>query len=80
MQYTLRNVPAFLDRVLRRRARENGASLNDVVLEALAKGAGVPTEPVQHRKLGDLAGTWQDDPQFDAAIREQDRVDPALWR
>ena len=36
MHYTLRNVPAFFDRVLRRRARQSGSSLNDIVLEAFA--------------------------------------------
>ena len=80
MQYTLRNVPAFLDRALRRTARATGASLNEVVLEALAKGAGLSAERVSHRKLGDLAGRWQEDPQFDDAIREQDTIDPTLWR
>ena len=80
MQYTLRNVPAFLDRVLRRRAREKGASLNDVVLEALARGAGVTGEPVKYRDLRDLAGTWQEDPDFDEALRAQDTIDEALWR
>jgi hypothetical protein len=80
MQYTLRNVPAFLDRVLRRKARERGASLNEVLLETLARGAGVTGEPVRYRNLGDLAGAWQEDPDFDEALREQDRVDPALWR
>jgi hypothetical protein len=80
MQYTLRNVPAFLDRLLRRKARERGASLNEVALEALAKGAGVTADPVRHRNLRDLAGTWVEDPEFDQAIREQDTIDPALWR
>lgn len=80
MQYTLRNVPAFLDRVLRHRARVSGSSLNDVVLEALTKGAGLSAERVAHRKLGDLAGKWEEDAQFDEAIRDQDTVDPALWR
>ena len=80
MQYTLRNVPAFLDRALRRMARENGASLNDVVLETLARGAGLDAEPTAQRKLADLAGTWVEDPAFDNALREQDTVDDALWR
>ena len=80
MQYTLRNVPAVLDRMLRRKAREQGASLNEVALEALARGAGATDEPVRFRKLRDLAGSWQDDPQFDAALRDQDVVDEQIWR
>lgn len=80
MQYTIRNVPAFLDRVLRRRARERGASLNEVALEALARGVGITDERARHRNLRDLSGIWNDDPQFDEAIRDHDAVDEALWR
>ena len=80
MQYTLRNVPAFLDRVFRRRARESGTSLNEVVLEALSRDAGLNAERVRRRDLRDLAGEWQDDPEFDRALREQDAVDERLWR
>jgi hypothetical protein len=80
MQYTLRNIPAVLDRMLRRKAREQGASLNDVALEALARGAGVTGEAVRHRKLRDLAGRWEEDSKFDAALRDQDVVDGRLWR
>jgi hypothetical protein len=80
MQYTLRNIPAVLDRMLRRKAREQGASLNDVALEALARGAGVTGEAVRHRELRDLAGTWEVDSNFDAAFRDQHVVDQRLWR
>lgn len=80
MQYTLRNIPAVLDRMLRRRAREQGTSLNEVALEALARGAGVTEAPTRQRKLGDLAGGWEEDSQFDAALRDQDTVDEQLWR
>ncbi|MEX2154575.1 MAG: hypothetical protein WD825_14635 [Gemmatimonadaceae bacterium] len=79
MQYTIRNIPAFLDRVLRRRARERDASLNEIALEALARGMGLSDERVRHRNLSDLAGSWAEDPEFDDAIREQDTVDERLW-
>lgn len=80
MQYTLRNVPPGLDRALRRLARRQGRSLNEVTLAALSRAVGAEAEPVVHRQLGDLAGTWEHDPEFDAAIEAQDRVDPDLWR
>lgn len=80
MQYTLRNVPPFLDRALRRLSRQTGASLNDVLLEALAKGAGVAAERTPQRNLADLAGTWEEDTAFDNALQEQDTVDESLWR
>ena len=80
MQYTLRNISPALDRELRRRAREQGASLNTVALEALARGAGVADDAVRQRTLRDLAGTWQEDATFDEALREQDTIDHDLWR
>ena len=80
MQYTLRNIPPFLDRLLRRKAKERGASLNEIALEALARGAGATDERIVRRNLRDLAGLWEEDPEFDAAMREQDSVDESLWR
>ena len=80
MQYTLRNVPAAIDRALRRLARQEGRSLNEVAIRALSRAVGVGDEPVRHRDLSDLANTWQDDPEFDAALADHDRIDPGLWR
>lgn len=41
IQYTIRAIPPKLDASLRSRSKETGKSLNEVTLEALAKGAGV---------------------------------------
>ena len=79
MQYTIRNVPEHLDATLRTSARQNGKSLNDVTLEALARGAGVNTPVRQQRDLSDIAGSWQEDPAFDKAISDQDSIDESLW-
>jgi len=79
MQYTLRNVPTPLDAALRRSAREQGKSLNEVALEALAKGAGLNQRWPQ-RDLSDIAGTWRKDPAFDSAVAAQDTIDKELWR
>jgi hypothetical protein len=49
MQYTLRKVSNTLDTVLRRWAREQGKSLNEVALEALARGAGLTGRTVRQR-------------------------------
>ena len=79
-QYTLRGIPANLDRALRRRARQEGKSLNRTAVELLAEGPGVSGEPLRHDDLDDLVGTWVEDPDFDRAIQEMDKVDPHLWR
>jgi hypothetical protein len=80
MQYTIRNVPGTLDEALRRAAREQGKSLNDVAIEALARGAGVSGERVPQRDLHDIAGTWRKDPAFDNALSAQDAIDEEMWR
>jgi hypothetical protein len=80
MQYTIRRVPPAVDQALRRRAQEEGKSLNMVAVEALVRGAGLGQDPVRRRDLGDIAGTWAEDPEFQAAVKEQHRIDRRLWR
>lgn len=80
MQYTIRNIPDFLDAALRRSARERGKSLNEVAIEALTRGAGLGEVRYRQRNVSDIAGSWREDPAFDRAHEEQDTVDPELWR
>ena len=80
MQYTIRKIPNSLDAALRRRAHEEGKSLNEVAIEALAKGAGVSGERSRQRDLHDIAGTWHSDRAFDRALAAQDTVDKELWQ
>ena len=79
MQYTIRKVPGSLDAALRRRAREQGKSLNEVAIEALARGAGVSGEPGRQRDLRDIAGPWRNDRAFDRALAAQDAIDREVW-
>jgi organic radical activating enzyme len=51
-----------------------------VTTEALRRGSGTGGEPLRHRNLRDLAGTWREDRDFDAAIRDQHRIDEHLWK
>jgi len=80
MQYSIRNVPGALDAALRRAAREQGKSLNEVAIEALARGAGVTGECGRQRDLSDIAGTWRKDPAFEDAKAAQDTIDEGMWR
>jgi len=80
MQYTIRNVPDILDEALRRAAREQGKSLNEVAIEALARGTGVTGENHRQRDLADIAGTWRKDAAFDSALAEQDTIDEEIWQ
>jgi len=80
MQYTIRNVPNALDAALRRRAQEQRKSLNEVAIDALARGAGFSRQPDRQRDLGDIAGTWRSDRAFDRALAAQDTIDKELWQ
>jgi len=46
----------------------------------LSTGLCLAGEPVLSRDLDFLAGTWVEDPQFDAALKEQDKIDRDVWR
>jgi hypothetical protein len=80
MQYTIRKIPNSLDAALRRRAKEQGKSLNEVTIEALARGTGMGGERARQRDLRDIAGTWRPDRAFDRAVADHDAIDPELWQ
>ena len=80
MQYTLRKIPPAVDKALRQKARKEGRSLNEVVLEALARGVGIEKELVKNHDLDFAIGTWVEDPEFEKAIEAQRQIDPDLWK
>src|SRR5262245_50448129 len=81
VQYTVRNVPWKADQALRRKAAELKVSLNEVLRQALLKEAGMAgVEGQVHHDLDGFIGSWQEDPEFDAIIAEQDRLDEEKWK
>ncbi len=78
-QYTVRGVPEEVDATLRARARKEGKSLNQIVLEVLREAAAAERTERIHTDLDHLAGTWIEDPDFDRAIADLDQVDPSKW-
>jgi hypothetical protein len=78
-QFTVRSVPGQVEKALKRKAATSGKSLNRVLVEALSREAGVEQDVV-YRDLDSLAGTWEEDPDFDEALRAQDQIDEALWK
>ena len=79
-QYTVRDIPLRVDEALRRKAKREGKSLNQVAVEALTLAAGLAEQPPVYHDLDGLAGTWVADPEFDAALEAQDQIDPELWK
>ena len=84
MTYTLDNIPDDLDRALRNRAAAEHKSLDATIIEVLARGVGIrppaPSEPVTYRDLSDIVGTWESDPETEAILEEQNRIDPEMWK
>jgi hypothetical protein len=79
MQYTLRDIPPHLDVELRERARREKKSLNQVAIEAMARGLGVAGTKTPRRSLDDVAGTWKKDAAVEMALDDRDRIDPKMW-
>ena len=75
IQYTLRGIPANLDTALREEAAQYGKSLNALLLEKLSAASENP----RTNGLEKFAGTWVEDPAFDEAIKEFEKVDHAEW-
>ena len=67
-QYTIRSIPPKLDKTLRNQASKTGKSLNEVVLESLAKGAGVDIKSEAFKDLDWFVGAMKADPGFDEAL------------
>jgi len=80
MQYTVRGIPAALDKAMRQRARARGKSLNELAIEALAEGIGLHEALRERRDLSDIVGTWRKDAAVEAALAAQDEIDEHLWK
>ncbi len=80
MQYTIRQIPEQIDRLVRQQAKKTNKSLNAVLLAILKRGVGVADEPVEYHDLDELAGSWETDPDFDAAMEAFESVDEELWK
>ncbi len=78
-QYTIRNVPAEVDQVLKLRAKETGKSFNQTALEALIAGAGTV---VSRRDLSFITGSLSKDEakRLDTEIAAQRKIDRKLWK
>jgi hypothetical protein len=81
---TLRGVDPELESRLKQAARENGKSVNQVVLEALRTRFGLDRErrfTHRHHDLDHLFGRW-DESQFQeiqSRLDAQRRIDAELW-
>jgi len=77
IQYTIRGVPADVDRALRQKALHRRASLNEVVVEELVAAT---TGQRVRADFSDLVGRWTPDPGFDEIMAAQRQIDWEKWK
>ncbi len=77
MTILLENLPPELEVELRARAQQTGQSIEQVAVAALT--AGLATSGLDS-SLRAIIGTWVEDPEFDKAIAEFERIDEKAWQ
>lgn len=76
-QYTVRGVPAQVDRALRRKAISRKQSLNQLIVDELTAAA---LGEKKREDFSDLVGKWTPDHAFDEIIAAQRQIDPDKWK
>ena len=82
---TLRKIPPEVSKVIERRAKERGTSINKAVIGLLEEAAGISRKgrgSTFYHDLDALAGSWtkEEAAMFEEVLRKQRRVDPELWQ
>jgi hypothetical protein len=79
---TVRGVPPALARALESERRRRGTSLNQTIIDLLARALGLKTGQARSNGLGSLAGTWSAEEQarFEETIAFTEQIDEELWR
>lgn len=81
-QYTIRNLPEPVDRYLRRRAKQNGKSLNQTIIDELSEKAGITKDGKKQSLTESLSwfiGSGMDQDVLDA-LEEEDIIQKQLAR
>jgi len=80
IQYTIRDIPPSVDRVIRKRAQQQGTSFNRTVVDLLSLQVFGTTEPKEDTNFDWLFKQNTLDADFDQAVTELSQVDEALWQ
>lgn len=79
IQYTIRNIPAPVDQVIRKRQQQTGKSFNQTVVDLLSLQTFGTENPPKQRGFDFLFGANTLDASFDEAIKDMSQPDPKLW-
>lgn len=76
MTLIIDHLPEPLTQALHDRAKVEGRSVQEIAMDAMARGLHVGVPQPKNADFGDVVGTWADDPEFDEAMRDFERLDP----
>jgi hypothetical protein len=80
LQYTIRNIPPAVDRVIRKRSKQSGKSFNQTVVDMLSLQTFGTTKIPKEDTFDWLFGANTLDKTFDEAIKDLSQVDKKLWQ
>lgn len=80
IQYTIRNIPPSVDKVIRKRSKQSGKSFNQTVVELLSLQTFGTTKIPSDNNFDWLFNKNTLDEPFDEAIESMSRVDKKLWQ
>ena len=80
IQYTIRNIPPSVDKVIRKRSQQSGQSFNQTVVDLLTLQTFGTTDPKPDTDFNWLYGQNTLDESFDDTIQNLSQVDEKLWQ
>jgi len=80
IQYTIRNIPSPVDKVIRKRSKQTGKSFNQTVVDLLSQQTFGTTEISEDTNYDWLFNRNTLDNNFDKAIKDMSQVDEAIWK
>lgn len=80
IQYTIRNIPPSVDKVIRKRSKQSGTSFNQTVVDLLTLQTFGTTKVPSDSNFEWLFNKNTLDEAFDDAIESMSQVDEKLWQ
>ncbi len=80
IQYTIRNIPPAVDKVIKKRSKQSGKSFNQTVVDLLSLQTFGTTEVPTDNNFDWLFGANTLDDSFDEAIKDLSQIDEKLWQ
>ncbi|MDH5383946.1 MAG: hypothetical protein OEY18_04485 [Candidatus Aminicenantes bacterium] len=80
---TIHGIDKETERLIKKRAKSEGTSINKIVKELLAKALGLDKDkPDNREEFLDLCGIWtgDDEKRFFEAIKDLEQVHPEDWK